>query len=154
MTRFIAALCAAFALMMTSWITVEAQYLPGGSYQGSCRNITMRGPILSAACTGPQGHYHYSSLNISHCPSGTARNINGFLACGVYAPPPPPPPMHHHLPHGSYRMSCTNMFMRGDQLTAVCPSANGTRIQSSIFVRPCRGGDIQNRNGYLACVFP
>ena len=115
----------------------------------------MSGPVLSAACTGPQGHYHYSSINVNRCPTGTVRNLNGFLACGLGGPPPPPPPgYHHHLPHGSYRMSCSQMFLQGDRLTATCPSANGTPIQSSIFVRPCRGGDIQNRNGYLACVFP
>jgi hypothetical protein len=55
------------------------------------------------------------------------------------------------IPSGSYQQSCTNIRVRGDQLTARCTNAQGTAIRSSIAVGSCRNGDIVNSNGQLAC---
>lgn len=52
---------------------------------------------------------------------------------------------------GSYQSSCTNVYMNGPNLTASCTSPNGQRITSSINAAQCRGGDIANVNGRLAC---
>jgi hypothetical protein len=52
---------------------------------------------------------------------------------------------------GSYQSSCTNAYMNGPTLTASCTSPNGQRITSSINAAQCRGADIANRNGRLAC---
>jgi hypothetical protein len=153
MQKIVAACTAIIALTLTSWGDAGAQYYPPGSYQASCRHMVMNGSVLTASCTGPQGHYFRSSIDASRCASGNVRNLNGFLACGVPTGPPGPGYGPPHLPHGSWRMSCSNAVVHAGQLTATCPSANGTRIRSSIYIRPCRGGDIQNRNGYLACVF-
>ncbi len=52
---------------------------------------------------------------------------------------------------GSYQSSCTNVYMNGPNLTASCTSPSGQRITSSINAAQCRGGDIANVNGRLAC---
>ncbi|MEA2786915.1 MAG: hypothetical protein QOF71_3019 [Candidatus Eremiobacteraeota bacterium] len=52
---------------------------------------------------------------------------------------------------GSYQSSCTNVYMNGPTLTASCTAPNGQRITSSINAAQCRGGDIANVNGRLAC---
>ena len=55
------------------------------------------------------------------------------------------------IPSGSYQASCTNIRVRGDQLTARCTNPQGVAIRSSIALNSCRGGDIVNSNGQLAC---
>jgi hypothetical protein len=52
---------------------------------------------------------------------------------------------------GSYQNSCTNVQWNGGVLTATCTAPNGTNITSSINPAQCRGGDIANVNGRLAC---
>jgi hypothetical protein len=55
------------------------------------------------------------------------------------------------IPSGSYQQSCTNIRVRGDQLTARCTNPQGVAVRSSIALNSCRGGDIVNSNGQLAC---
>jgi CVNH domain len=54
-------------------------------------------------------------------------------------------------PAGSYQSSCTNVQMSGGILTATCTAANGANVTSSINPARCRGGDVANVNGRLAC---
>jgi hypothetical protein len=56
-----------------------------------------------------------------------------------------------YAPGGSYQGSCTNIQMNGSTLTASCTPPNGSRITSSINASQCRGADIANVNGRLAC---
>jgi len=129
----------------------NAMMMPQGSYQQSCVNATMRGPVLSASCTAPAGNRIYSSLNVTQCGGGNVRNQNGYLACGAGSGPPNPG--YSYLPPGSYQQSCSNAYMDGGVLTATCPSPNGARYTTQIVVRSCRGGGIANRNGRLACTY-
>jgi hypothetical protein len=55
------------------------------------------------------------------------------------------------IPSGSYQQSCTNIRVRGDQLTARCTNTQGARVRSTIALNACRGGDIANSNGQLIC---
>ena len=55
------------------------------------------------------------------------------------------------IPSGSYQQSCTNIRVRGGQLTARCTNPQGVAVRSSIALNSCRGGDIVNSNGQLAC---
>ena len=57
--------------------------LPGGSYQRSCTNATMRGSRLSASCTNASGQRVYSSLDVTRCESrgSNIANIDGRLRC-------------------------------------------------------------------------
>jgi hypothetical protein len=54
-------------------------------------------------------------------------------------------------PSGSYQSSCTNVSMNGGILTASCTAPNGQYITSTINPAQCRGGDVANVNGRLAC---
>src|ERR1700682_3988813 len=56
-----------------------------------------------------------------------------------------------NVPSGSYQQSCTNIRVRGDQLTARCNAPQGGTVRSSIALGSCRGGDIANSNGQLTC---
>jgi len=54
---------------------------PGGSYQSSCTNVQMRGSVLTATCTAPNGTNITSTINVSNCNVDIA-NRNGYLRCG------------------------------------------------------------------------
>jgi hypothetical protein len=140
---------------------------PAGSYQSSCTNVQMRGSMLSATCTPPNGNSITSTINASSCNGADIANINGRLQCngtayssgngygnrngngngygygngnGRYG-----------TPGGSYQSSCTNVQMNGSTLTATCTAPNGSYITSSINASTCQGGDIANYNGRLRC---
>lgn len=53
------------------------------------------------------------------------------------------------LPAGTYRQSCSDARVRGNELSANCSAPDGRRIRSSVTL-DCRG-DIGNVNGYLRC---
>ncbi len=55
------------------------------------------------------------------------------------------------VPGGSYQSSCTNIQRNGSTLTATCTAPNGSNVTTSINAAQCRGGDIANVNGRLAC---
>jgi hypothetical protein len=55
------------------------------------------------------------------------------------------------VPGGSYQSSCTNIQRNGSTLTATCTAPNGSNVTTSINTAQCRGGDIANVNGRLAC---
>ena len=58
----------------------------------------------------------------------------------------------YRIPGGSYQQSCTNARIRsGNVLTATCTSANGNQVNTSLQLGSCRGYDILNNNGQLAC---
>ena len=61
------------------------------------------------------------------------------------------PASAQYAPSGSYQQSCTNIRVRGGELTARCTNGSGQRVRSSIAITSCRGGDIANSNGQLVC---
>jgi hypothetical protein len=61
------------------------------------------------------------------------------------------PASAQNIPSGSYQQSCTNIRVRGDQLSARCTNPQGTYVRSTIALNSCRNGDIVNSNGQLAC---
>ena len=66
---------------------------PSGSYQQSCRGISMSGNTLRAQCTNEQGRPVSSSLDLNGCRGKEVYNDNGYLRCGVAAPVRPVPPV-------------------------------------------------------------
>ncbi|MBV8689673.1 MAG: CVNH domain-containing protein [Candidatus Eremiobacteraeota bacterium] len=143
---------------------VQAQYVPGGSYQQSCSNIRVRGNRLTASCTDSSGNSVRTSLNINRCNGSDIANVNGQLTCQTngnyygnqyygnryryrnsygygYGTPP----------SGSYQQSCSNARLRGNTLTATCVDSYGTQVRSSINVSRCTNRDIANVNGRLSC---
>lgn len=136
------------AVALVPWSPALAQYYPQGSYQQSCTNLRMNGPVLSAVCNGGSGGSVRSSIDTSTCPNGFIENRNGYLACngssggGMQLP----------LPAGSYRQSCQNVSMRGSVLRGRCQSSNGGLVASRLDIRSCPPrSQVGNINGNLVC---
>jgi len=124
--------------------------IPAGSYQQSCRGITLSGNTLRAQCTNTQGRPVSSSLNLSNCRGQDISNDNGYLRCGATGPRPPVPPTPQ-IPTGSYQQSCRGITLSGNTLRAQCTNTQGRPVSSSLDLNSCRGQDIINDNGYLRC---
>lgn len=77
----------AIGLLAASTLSAPAQVygpynnLPGGSYQQSCSNATMRGSILSASCNAPNGRQIWSQIDVSRCNGAAIANNGGYLTC-------------------------------------------------------------------------
>lgn len=86
------ALLAATTLAGTA-VTTTSAFAQGGSYQGSCRNVTSLGNgVISAECADGSGRYRSTTIQASAC-QGDIGNQNGMLACngavgqgGAYVP--------------------------------------------------------------------
>ncbi len=136
-----------------------AQSAPPGSYQQTCRDIGVRGDVLTARCQDQGGNWRSAQMrDISYC-NGDITNDNGALRCnssagtyqgsnngGYYGGY-----NQGGVPGGSYTQTCQDVRIRGNDLEARCQSTDGgwrtTRLSS--FDR-C-GGDIANDNGSLRC---
>jgi hypothetical protein len=55
--------------------------VPGGSYTSSCAGAQMRGAVLSATCTAPNGARITSTINVNQCRGADIANIDGRLVC-------------------------------------------------------------------------
>jgi CVNH domain len=68
--------------------------VPPGSYQQTCRGISLNGNLLRAQCTNERGAPVSSTLDTNSCRGSDIRNDNGYLRCGPGGggPRPPVPP--------------------------------------------------------------
>jgi hypothetical protein len=130
-----------------------------GSWVRSTISAYCRGDIRNSngqlACTSRRGGYNNGGYNNGGYNNGRNNNggynngnnnggyNNGGYNNGRYG--------NRGVPGGSYQSSCTNLQTNGATLTATCTSPNGANITSSINAAQCRGGDIANVNGRLAC---
>jgi hypothetical protein len=81
-------------------IAADAQGLPPGSYQQSCRDFRMQGGTLTAVCRRANGRGdQLTALNVTHC-AGDIGNNNGQLICngGRPAAPAGPPQREAQAP--------------------------------------------------------
>src|ERR1700731_4012128 len=133
-----------------------AQSAPSGSYQQTCRDIGVRGDVLTARCKDTGGNWRNAQMrDISYC-NGDITNENGALRCasstgayqggyngGYYN--------QGGIPGGSYAQTCQDVHIQGNDMEARCQTTNGdwrtTRLSS--FDR-C-GGDIANDDGRRRC---
>jgi len=114
---------------------------PPGSYKKSCKDIQIIATKLWAVCEKADGSYEKSTLSYQHC-EGDISNNNGRLSCKQKAGKQPP--------NGSYKNSCKNIRVDGNQLKAKCEKKNGNWNNTSIKYNNCKG-DISNNNGELSC---
>jgi hypothetical protein len=112
---------------------------PSGSYQQSCNNIYMTGPILNANCLRRNGQVSQTTLNVLNCKGGDISNQDGQLTCGG-----------GQVPSGSYQLSCNNAYMLGSVLIAQCRDMSGRMVSTQLNIQGCRQ-DIANINGSLTC---
>lgn len=62
-------------------MTCQAQRAPGGSYQQTCRDISVRGSNLNATCKDEGGNWRNTQLSDFQRCSGEIQNLNGNLQC-------------------------------------------------------------------------
>ncbi|MBI1685231.1 beta/gamma crystallin-related protein [Caulobacter hibisci] len=114
---------------------------PRGSYQDSCRDITVRRGEISAQCRDNRNQWVWTSAN-ADC-RGDMTNQNGRLVCLSGGGRP------GTLPRGSYLESCRDAAVRGRELTAQCRNDRGRWNWTSADA-DCRG-DMTNQDGRLVC---
>jgi hypothetical protein len=93
---------------------------PAGSYQQSCRGITLVGNILRAQCVNRRGAPVSSSLDINGCRGQDIYNDDGRLRCGRPGPRPPVPPPQP----GVQAIVYTSVGYGGRQLAITGPIPN------------------------------
>jgi len=121
--------------------------LPAGSYRLSCYGAPVNGASLSATCMDANNNRRASSINPGSCRGGDIANLNGRLSCargngagsGSYAP------------GGSYQQTCDSAYLQGATLHARCADDSGYPRRTTINANSCRGRDIANLGGRLAC---
>ncbi|HEU4414101.1 MAG TPA: CVNH domain-containing protein [Candidatus Angelobacter sp.] len=119
-------------------------YAPNGSYSQTCRDVRADGRSLRAVCQDVRGGWVPTSLDDYGRCVGDIVNDDGRLQCTR--------PGGRVVPRGSYAQTCRNVYVRGDNLRAMCQSRDGRWVWSELHDwDDCRGG-IVNDNGNLRCV--
>jgi len=117
---------------------------PRGSYSESCREIHTEGNSLRAFCQTVSGNWVATSINDYDRCVGEIVNDDGRLDCTRRG--------GRLVPAGSYVQSCRNVYVRGDNLRAMCQNRDGRWVWSELHDwDDCRRG-IVNENGNLRCV--
>jgi hypothetical protein len=100
--------CFAFVLGATvlGTASVQAQGLPGGSYQRTCKQIHWAGTTLVGECLTADGRYTGTGLPNAHKCAGDIGNNNGRLQCtyagGALSPGASPVPQGQPAPAQGY----------------------------------------------------
>ena len=117
---------------------------PRGSYSESCREIETRGDSLRAVCQTVNGNWVETRINDYDRCIGDIVNDDGRLECTRRG--------GRLVPAGSYSQSCRNVYVRSDNLRAMCQSRDGRWVWSELRDWDyCRRG-IVNDNGNLRCI--
>jgi hypothetical protein len=118
---------------------------PQGSYQQTCKDISVKKGRLYARCQDEKGKAHHAKLSGYEKCSDIA-NKNGKLECagGSQASSP-------SQPRGSYTDSCKNVQMRGTTLHAICKSLDGRELPTSLKNADRCSEGVANINGILNC---
>jgi hypothetical protein len=119
-------------------------WMPGGSWQQTCRNSSVQGNMLYASCQRMNGGWRDSSINYRQCRNFAVANDNGNLVCESNS-------NNGWMPGGSWQQTCRNSSVQGNTLYASCQKMNGGWRDSSINYRQCSNGAVANDNGNLVC---
>lgn len=146
--------------------------IPPGSYQKSCRDITMKGVTLYATCQNSSGQWQKTSLSDAGGCKGDIRNLDGQLVCAARSPEGQLYPDHaqvrpgpEKLPEarqtrtvgssgslrGSYVQTCRDVRTQSDKLMAVCQTIDGRWVSTTLDAYSRCTGDIVNDDGRLEC---
>ncbi|MBN3879127.1 MULTISPECIES: CVNH domain-containing protein [unclassified Nostoc] len=117
------------ALLATS--TLVGINSPGNAtpsnYQETCNHISVSGNVLSANCRRRNGTFNKTSIVLRGI-----ENINGTFK------------VNNPAKVSNYQLTCDDIRIRGNHLTATCKRTNGTLKRTSIFLQ-----GIKNINGVL-----
>lgn len=117
-----------------------AQDYPSGTYQQSCKNISVRGDDLRARCKDNYGRYHDTVLDHADRCWGDISNNNGNLTCNQGGGA-----------NGSFTQTCRDISVRWGQLRARCQTRDGRWVDTSLDQYARCNSDISNENGQLRC---
>jgi len=124
--------------------------MPRGSWERTCRNATMRGPVLYARCDNGHGRWLSTTIDVRGCPGERIRNTWGHLTCAgvgqTYGDR-----YGYGRPGGSWNETCRAGRMSGSILTASCDDGHGRWRPSAIDVRSCYSHRVKNSWGRLTC---
>ncbi|MGE3693400.1 MAG: CVNH domain-containing protein [Novosphingobium sp.] len=121
---------------------------PRGSWERTCRNASMDGPVLSARCDNGHGRWIWTRIDVRGCPGERIRNTWGQLTCAAgngYGG------WSGRMPRGSWGETCRGARMNGPVLTASCDNGRGRWRTTSINVNQCYNGRVKNSWGRLTC---
>ena len=113
---------------------------PPGTYQESCKNISVRGDDLRARCKDNYGRYHDTVLDHADRCWGDISNNNGNLTCN-----------QNGSPNGSFTQTCRDISVRWGVLRARCQTRNGQWVDASLDQYARCNNDITNEDGQLRC---
>ncbi|MBU4566441.1 MAG: CVNH domain-containing protein [Desulfarculus sp.] len=145
-----AALGACLAVLMLGLFVVpapvpaEAKVLPPGSYRNSCKDCYVDNGWLYCRCKNGRDGRNDTRIHYTRC-NGDIANVDGWLTCGGQGGGG-----YHRMPGGSWRDSCRNGRVQGNELTAECRNGNGKWVQSWISLNKCPG-NLSNMDGRLVC---
>jgi hypothetical protein len=171
-------LCLAGTSILLFSTAALAAPAPDGSYQQSCRNYTASRGTLTGECQSRSGAWRSSSLDDYRNCSGDISNNDGTLTCargssntGANSDDQPRTGDRWgrdrddndandngndndrtvRAPLGSYRDSCRNVRIDGDDLVAECRNRDGDWHRTTLNdYRRC-GDEISNDDGRLRC---
>ena len=113
---------------------------PPGTYQQSCKNISVRGDDLRARCKDAYGRYQNTVLDHADRCWGDISNNNGNLTCN-----------QNSGPNGSFTQTCRDISVRWGVLRARCQTRDGQWADTSLDQYARCNSDIGNENGQLRC---
>ncbi len=144
LNRGVLAACLAL-LLLGAWLAptpADAEVLPPGSYRKSCKNCYVENGWLHCRCKDGRGGKE-TRLKYTRC-NGDIANVDGYLSCNGGGG------QSHRLPGGSWRDSCRDGRVQGNEIMAECRNGNGKWVQAWIPVNKCRG-NLANEDGRLVC---
>jgi hypothetical protein len=109
-------LCAVFALAIA--LPALAQTAPAGSYQLTCKDISVTGTTLNATCSWQGSYGAPTSLNFASGCVGDIANVHGTLACTGA--------------NGSFALTCRNAQVVGRTLSAQCKNKQGQYVNTTL----------------------
>jgi CVNH domain len=151
MRRLFIYIAVALAFITVQGTAVMAQSIPSGSYQQTCKNIALRGDVLSANCQDADGKWEATLLRDYRSCGTDIVNDNGALRCGNTAGGLQPGPQAG-MPNGSYTQSCQEIRINGDDLEARCQTHDGGWHKTKLDDFQKCHGDVANENGNLRCI--
>ncbi len=141
-------------------------WMPRGSWQQSCSNGRMDGPVLRARCDDGKGRWRYTQIDVRQCRGRYVSNNFGRLVCGESDP------SNYNngwngggwnwngggnnwsngrMPGGSWGASCRDGRMNGPVLYARCDGGNGRWFSTQLDMRQCYSNRARNDYGNLVC---
>ena len=144
--RFAPLFVVAVFVLMSQPAAADNSAMPGGPWQQTCQDASIRNGMLYARCRQDNGQYRSTSaLLLSTCQGYS--NRNGQLYCernGDYSA--------NSRWSGSYGESCRDISVdKHGRLSATCRKANGKSNRSNITPQQCPSYRAGNSNGKLVC---